>query len=438
MLDKLFGWGKKKESFSPAISFGRYSDNNKTVAKVDSWTQADNLFKEKRYRESIDNFFFYLRDDQTQNVVIEPQDGGFRFSLYQGSKMVRGFCDSERLVAEVTLARMEQASVPVMRRLLEQNFILYYSRYALDGDRLCMKMDTPVTTASPNKLYYGLKELATRADKQDDLLVQDFNALQVLDTEHVEEIPLAEKEVKYTWMMRWIKETVDLVESLDTEKFSGGIAYFLLCLIYRIDYLVCPEGKMLHELELINGMYYTREEKPVLEKNRNMLEAFKKLMEKSREEVFPHLFRSRSTFAIVAPQVAKTISDAIYNANQNMIWYRDNNHPHMARQITEYGLSFCQFSYSLPRPMTELYHLFMMVNYADYFIALGFSDPYYDSATNKFSSEAIIERINQIISNWVTKYPKLAIKTDNLKFDNMVNFNQSLSAEMEYLNFDVK
>lgn len=438
MLDKLFGWGKKKESVSPAISFGRYSDNNKTVAKVECWKQAEELFKEKRYQEAIQVFFNYLSDDKVQNVIVEPQNGACQFRIYQGSKMVRGYFDNEKLVAEVTLARMQQASVPVMRRLLEQNFNLYYSRYALDGERLCMKMDTPVTTASPNKLYYGLKELATKADKQDDLLVQDFNALQVTDTEHVEEIPLAEKEVKYTWMMRWIKETVDLVESLDPDKFSGGIAYFLLCLIYRIDYLVGPEGKMLHELELINGMYYTREERPVLEKNKNMLEAFKKLMEKTREEVFPHLFRSRSTFAIVAPQVAKTISDAIYNANQNMIWYRDNNHPQMARQITEYGLSFCQFSYSLPRPMTELYHLFMMVNYADYFVALGFTDPYYDSATNKFSGEAIIGKINEIIRNWLPKYPKLAIKTDNLKFDNMVNFNHSLSAEMEYLNFDAK
>ncbi len=34
MLDKLFGWGKKKEAPEPAIFFGRYSDNNKPVGKV--------------------------------------------------------------------------------------------------------------------------------------------------------------------------------------------------------------------------------------------------------------------------------------------------------------------------------------------------------------------------------------------------------------------
>src|SRR5687767_7724738 len=63
MLDKLFGWSKKKPEIpEPGIHFGRYSDNNKPVHKVDRWTDADNLFKEKKYQESFDAFFDYLKD----------------------------------------------------------------------------------------------------------------------------------------------------------------------------------------------------------------------------------------------------------------------------------------------------------------------------------------------------------------------------------------
>ena len=40
-----------------------------------------------------------------------------------------------------------------------------------------MRFDSDIETANPSKLYYGLKELATKADKQDDLLVQDFTRL---------------------------------------------------------------------------------------------------------------------------------------------------------------------------------------------------------------------------------------------------------------------
>ena len=73
MFDKLFGWGKKKpeEHPEPEVVFGRYSDNNKPLAKVNRWTDADNLFKEKKYPESLDAFFDYLRDDVSANVVYE-------------------------------------------------------------------------------------------------------------------------------------------------------------------------------------------------------------------------------------------------------------------------------------------------------------------------------------------------------------------------------
>src|SRR6188474_1062753 len=191
MFDKLFGRSRKKESpeTGPDISFGRYSDNNKPVAKVNRWTDADNLFKEKKYAESLDAFFDYLRDDNIDNVVYERNGAEGRFHFYQGSKIVRGEFNNESLKADVTLAKMPQPSVPVMRRLLEMNFNLYYSRYALDNERLCMNFDSDIETASPSKLYYGLKELSTKADKQDDLLVQDFTILETTDIEHVATLP---------------------------------------------------------------------------------------------------------------------------------------------------------------------------------------------------------------------------------------------------------
>ncbi len=438
MFDKLFGRGKKKTATAnePAISFGRYSDNNKPAAKTSRWTDADNFFKEKKYPESIDAFFDYLRDDNVQNVVYERNGSEGRFHFYQGSKIVSGNFDKEVLKAEVTLARMPQPSVPVMRRLLEMNFNLYYSRFALDNERLCMRFDSDVETAGPSKLYYGLKELSTRADKQDDLLVQDFSVLQPAETEHIAAIPLQEKEVKYAWLKKWIGQSLDIIKGLDADKFSGGIAYMLLSLIYRIDYLVAPEGKLLYELEKIGAIYFKKEERPVTEKNRDMAEEFKKILEIPKEEIFNYLIRSRYTFSIVAPQQYKMIADSIHGANQNLVWYRDNNHPFIAGQIAEYGISYCQYSYSLPRAITELYHLFMMVNYPEYFMELGYTTPYYDPGKNQFASAGIIDKIYEIQYRWKEKYPLMDFKTQNLRFDNLVNFNHSFTNEVEFLNLD--
>lgn len=440
MFDKLFGWGKKKagQQAEPEISFGRYSDNNKPLAKVNRWTDADNLFKEKKYPESLDAFFEYLRDDNIQNVVYERNGAEGRFHFYQGSKIVRGSFDGELLKAEVTLARMPQPSVPVMRRLLEMNFNLYYSRFSMDNDRLCMRFDSDAETASPSKLYYGLKELATKADKQDDLLVQDFTILETSDSEHITVLSENEKSVKYEFLQQWIQKSLDTISPLDADKFSGGIAYLLLALICRIDYLITPEGKLLYELEKVAGIYFKKDERPVVEKNRDMIEEFKKIQAMPKEEVFKNLFRSKHTFAIVAPQRYKTIADNIHASNQNMLWYRDNNYPYIATQISEYGISYCQYSYSLPSAITELFHLYMMVNYADYFSALGYKTPYYDPASGRFDSGEIMEKVLSIQQRWKEKYPLMDFKTQNLRFDSLVNFDLTFTNEMEFLNMEPK
>ncbi|RYY83421.1 MAG: hypothetical protein EOO15_21450 [Chitinophagaceae bacterium] len=447
MLERIFGWTKKKEEeesspaeVGPRIPFGRYSDNNKPPAKVDRWNEAESLFKEKKIHESINAFFDYLRDDHFNNVVHEPGTDGTsgNFYFYQGSKVIRGKYDDKGFSAQVPLASMPQPSVPVMRRLLEMNFALYYTRYALTEGTLEMLFNSDIATTNPSKLYYGLKELATKADKQDDLLVQDFTSLLPIGTDHIEPIPDAEKEVKYRWIQHWIKETLELIETVDADKYSGGIAYLLLALAYRIDYCVVPEGKLLLALEKVVEIYFRKDDRPVTEKNQDMAEEFLKLQARTREEVFPYLFRSKYTFSIVLPQAHKTISDAIYNANQNIGWYRDNKHAAIAAKISEYGFAYCQYSYSLPRPLTEYFQLFMMVNYPNYFRELGFTVPYADGDGAILNGEEIQRAVEAIEAEWKNKYPDMKMRPDKIKYDSLLAFNQSFTGEIEFLNMETK
>lgn len=441
MLEKIFKKPSKKpenEEDEPTVQFGRYSDNNKSIEKVDKWNESDALFKEKKLRESIETFFDYLKDEDVENVIHEPNGEGGTFQIYQGSKIIHGFYDTKTFEAEVVLAIMPQPSVPVMRRLLEMNFKLYYSRYALNVDKLSMMFDSIIETCNPSKLYYGLKELATKADKHDDLLVQDFTSLLPVGIEHIEDLPDEEKEIKFKYFKKWIQETLDLIEKVDADKFSGGIAYLLLALAYRIDYLIVPEGRLLSEIEKIVEIYFKKDERLVTEKNQEMIHGFLGLLDKSKEEFYPYLFRSRYTFSIVSPQGYKTISDAIYNANQNINWYKENKQPEVAAQISEYGIAYCQFSYSLPRPITQLFHLFMMVNYPDFFKDLGFKKQYYNKETNEFKQDDIIATINEIQKVWQEKYTEMKFKTDKLNFDSLVSFNQSFTNEIEALNMETK
>jgi hypothetical protein len=436
MLGKLFGWSRKKEGADPDIIFGRYSDNNKTVAKIARWTEAEKLFKENKKQECLDAFFDYLLDDVQKNVIHERKGEDGTFSLFQGSKIVRGKYNKTHFHAEVILARMPKPSVPVMRRLLEMNFNLFYSRFALCDDRLCMRFDSDLNTATPNKLYYGLKELATKADKQDDLLVQNFSALRAEDTEHIVPMPEAEKETRYQYLQKWIKDTLEYINSLDADKLSGGIAYLLLTLAYRIDYLISPEGPLLNEIEAIPDIYFKKDNRAAAEKNMSMIDAFHKLQSKTREQVFPFLFRSKHTFAIVTPQNYKTIADVIKGAHQNMYWYRENNHSFIASKIIEYGVGYSQYSYSLPKPLSDLFRLYMNINYNDYFKAMGFTKTYFNAEKKEIEKDDVVEAIENIISAWKPKYPRLQFNQEGLKFDSLLNFNFSFTKEITNLRFD--
>lgn len=440
MFGKFLSWvrskGEPAGKDNPSMDFGRYSDNNKVPRKVRRWKDADTLFKEKKYTESIDAFFDYLKDDNAENVRYSRNGDRAHFEFYQGSKIIRGEIRNNHLSADVKLARMAEPSVPVMRRLLEMNFALYYSRFALDKEELCMRFDTDLATANPNKLYYGLKELATKSDKQDDLLINDFTYLQAIDQDHIVPLPESEKEIKYTFLQQWITETLEKIAEVDADKFSGGISCLLLSLIYRIDFLIMPEGQLLNELEKIGGLYFKKDERPVVDKNREMIEAFRQLKAKTKEEVFKNLFRSKYTFSIVTPQVHKVLADAIHEANENMLWYRDNKQDYFASKLIEYGVSFCQYSYSLPKPVTLLILLFMQVNYPDYFKALGYADALYDPVTNRFREEPIIKYMRSAETQWKDRYPYLSIKTDTLNFTSLPAFNYSFTTIIEKLNME--
>jgi hypothetical protein len=259
-----------------------------------------------------------------------------------------------------------------------------------------------------------------------------------MDTDHLISLPEEEKKVKFGYFKKWIEETMTLISTVDQDKYSGGIAYLLLALAYRIDYLILPEGRLLTELEKVVEIYFRKDDRQVTEKNQDMIECFQKLLAKDKEEFYPYLFRSRYTFSIVTPQSFKTIADAIYNANQNVAWYRDNKMPDVAARISEYGFSYCQYSYSMPRPVSELFHLFMMINYPAFFNDLGYPTELYHPSKKEYNKEQIISRIEAIEAKWKDKYPEFKFKTDKLKFESPVAFNLSFTSEIEFLNLETR
>ncbi len=418
------------------ITFGRFSDSYKPKQKIEFWNTSEKLFLEKKYMESYEAFFNYLRDDESNNVNFKRDGSRIEFELLQGSKIIKGFIDGNKVEAEADIAVYEKMSVAFMRRLMEMNYSLFYTRFAMKDNRICIKFDSAVAAAPPRKLYYAWKELATRADKQDDLLIDDFSMLRTTGNTGIEQLPEAEREIKYNFYKSWLDNTMKRIEGLNEDAFSGGISYLLLNTTYKIDYLIAPEGTLMNELEKMSWEYFAKDNKPYVEKNRKMKEALMKISAIPKEQVIEDLYRVKSTFGIANPAPHQAVVDLFNNNLNNVKWYIDNNYNDIAVVIYEYLATYSLFSYGLPKPDAKLFHLLLNITNQDYFTALGAGEILFDSASGKFSEQLIKSKIDTIIAEGKELYPDLKYNTDNLKFDTMTNFLRSFIVEMQPLNYN--
>ena len=230
--DKIFGTKTDHKVSEPRIKFGRYSDSYKMKAQYESWDESLEQFEEDNYLNSYRAFFKYLRDEKEDNVRWTEENGGLRFEILQGSKRISGFADARQLNAVARIAHAKELSVAFMRRLVESNYSLDYSRYALDDDNnLVIKFDTSTLDGSPYKLYYALKEVAINADKQDDLLIDEFGTLLThLDLGSKSDISDIEKDIKFRFITQNIQKVFEEIDKgdLSADKYPGGISYLLL------------------------------------------------------------------------------------------------------------------------------------------------------------------------------------------------------------------
>jgi len=247
------GQGNPAE-MNTAIRLGRYSDCNKTDSQLDHWDSAVALHKEGKYIDSFRKLLGYINDPALNNLKFTENNGVIDFSFFQGSKIINGRCNETEVSAESRIAAFETPSVPVMRKLATLNYGLKYSWFAINSNTFVAKTKGLHSDSSPTKFYWALREVAINADKQDDLIIEEFSTTQQIDTTETTEVPLSVKEIKVRYLHKWIDSTLEKINTLDAVKNNGLISYLLLTLNMKIDYLLAPEGVLTDKLEKIQGI----------------------------------------------------------------------------------------------------------------------------------------------------------------------------------------
>lgn len=427
-FERWFG-STSEEVVQPDVRFGRYSDSYKDTECYDAWDTALEHFEQGKFLDAYEQFLCFLRDESEENVVWERSELGVAFELFQGSKRVVGWATRQRLRVEARVARITEPRPELLRRLVEQNYSLKFSRYALDPDNhIVVVFDTDTVDASPYKLYYALKELATQADKQDDLLLEEFGHMEPVDSSHLGALSEEETQAKHRYIVAQIRETLhEAMEGpLNRHEYPSGIACLLLSVVYRLDYLTKPEGFTMETLERIHRRFYAKDSAMnLVQKNEMVIEELQKLLERSEKEYSREMYAVKTTFGITAPVTHDRIAHLIDAELHQMDWYRENGYYRIAAAYPHYIVGYSLFVYAVPQPDREFFHLFYRVSESAYFRELGFKPDYCNPDTGQLNSKAIRKAIDQIAKKHRDRYPQLRPQVSTISFDNLLDFSRT-------------
>jgi hypothetical protein len=419
-------------SNSSGIQLGRYSDCNKTDAQLDHWDRSLALRKEGIHLDSFRELLDYIKDTALNNLSYSQNGNQIDFSFQQGSKIIYGRCSDTEASAECRIAAFTSPSVPVMRKLATLNYSLRYSWFAIHENAYAIRTRGLHADSSPTKFYWALREVAINADKQDDLIVEEFSTAQQVDTNQTKEVSEQIKEIKLRYLYKWIDETLEKIARLDAVKNNGIISYMLLTLNMKIDYLLAPEGILTDKLEKIQGLY-NQKDKDYIQKNSEMIAAFREVREMTADQIKKSFYNTNSTFSIVSPASYKQVADFVFNESKTRDYYTEQRNYEAIVTIYEYVATYLFFNYGLKTPVKQLANLFLHIFNNDYYAEVGYSEKYRDS-DGKLNRNPILSALQNIVAQNQKIYPGFQFRSQNLDFSSDYRFAITFFGEFDYLN----
>lgn len=411
----------------PDIQFGRYTDSYKEEEKYQNWDKAIEYFDNEKYILSYKEFLQFLTHGEQKNVSYSLLPGKIVFKIYQGSKIINGEANFTQFKAEARIVRYDVPNIQLMEQLLEENFSLKYTKYAINNENcICLVFDTFVEDGSPHKIYQALKELATEADRKDDVLMAKFDDVFPVDYDHIRKINESEKKLKFRFFKKWIESVLTEVQSanLDPNTYPGGLSYFLLNLLYKIDFLIKPEGTIMECIHDCHDLYFNDNVTNVLDKNNIILSKIKELDTLTFESFEKELYEVNSTFGTSMPEGHQRLADIIEAQMDDFDWYAENDYKIYAQSICGYLAGFSLYSYSLPSPSKELLKLYFRIIESDYFTALGFKEKYIKNG--QLNKKMIVSAVRSITKNYQPDFPNIYIPIKLLDFSTDCQFYKSL------------
>jgi hypothetical protein len=417
------------------VKFGRSTAVCVSNEQHSMLTQANDLYAESNYIESYAMYLAYLKSIAGAAVEyrVDKEENSIDFSLIHGSKEIMGSLKSGEISAQSVVATFQgKPDVALMRYLLAQNNDALYCKFGIVGNMVILCQRSPAEDMSPISLNDMLSEIAINANAAGEHISAEFPELAVSAKEYTEELPSQELKTKICFMRIWIRETFGLVESTDIENLKS---YIILRVVFKILYLVSPEGALYNSLENMLHIYaeYKPEDDNGMEVNYRMLEVLEDIISMPDHELAKSLYRTYTVFPELNYCSYMELADSIENLMKLPARCAELRRPDLVTVMCEYIVGFQEMKYGVHPLAAELLLLFWRVLNAEYFYGLGFRNMLYNETVGALAGEKIVAEINVITTRYAERYQGLQFGVQNLSFDSLEAFAATFLLEFNKL-----
>ena len=411
------------KSDEPIIMFGRHSNAFKGNERYDYWDMSIELFDAGRYVESIQFFLLYLGDDGIGNVqMAKGQKDELSFTFLQGSKRIEGSVKEGKLKAFVKIALTTKNETDLYIDILKKNYYLKYCRFSMDDNgMLHLSFTSMLKDASPYQLFYGLRELALVADREDDLILHEYPGLKKVDSGHIRDIPEKEKRQKFEFFIDNIHNVLDILDNsgLDSHQYPGAASYLMLACLFKLDFLLKPEGSVMETIKEVQNTFFESSSITPQVKIQKMKDSLIELRTVTWEDFEKELYEVVFTFDVTTPAGKEELKRLIFNELGNMDYYIENGYSVFAQAIPDYIIGYCLYYYSLLPVEKELFLLYFKIREQEFFRNLGFKYNFWKH--NNLIKRKIKREVLKISKN----HKNIHIDESVLQFNNGLDFYKS-------------
>ena len=423
------------QSRIPMIKFGRFAEIDETEETHALRDACDDLYKEGRFLEAYVTYFNYLQKlgGPAVKMVFYQDTQELEFEFIQGSKIVTGNISQTDVSVRSDIATFEKLNVAMMRFLLTKNSDFSYCKFAIEDNLITLIQRCPIRDMSPEAFNDMLSELARNADGIDDVLVDEFPMLKPINVDNIYQLPENEVNAKINYIRAWIEETENLLLSTEND---GTRSYIIFRLIFKILYLVSPEGTLLNELRVAYCEYdnFNDNEDNATEVNFKMMEIIRGIYRKSDEEIAKSLY----TVPAVFPELSYVPFSDTVRSGMKLMSLADscieNRREDLLEVMCEYIVGVHLFHQGMSPIATDLLLIFWRTLNPGFFAELGFEDDFYELQTEKLKAVKISEEIDRVIRYYSKTYRRLSFNTSNLDFGSPADFAYTFLQEFFSLN----